>query len=584
MITISNFEKYVLPQILMRGEDYYESDAVLEIEEESQGEWIATVCGTENYEVTVSMEGNEIIAWECDCPYDGNICKHVVATLLAIRDSRNKVARFLSAKEADFQVSIPEKNAAKMVMDEEVEQILLFAEPDKLSDFVLKYASSHSDFKSALLETFLPKKPVAKLSVDYQMEIEKCFNSAYKNGPKRGRYYEPEIDWDEVSGKVDGYLAKATLLLQRQDLEEAATIALQILRSIGNNYIEEDFLYNDGDIDFEISCEDAGDLLLEIVKHSGASQVLKENILNEATKISKMATYREYELYDMDELVQQIMLSVQSKEEALLSINHLIEERKEHRELYKLVLRKVEILEELGKTVEAEATLSEFLYLPEIRRREAENLLDGKCYEKAISMLNEGIVIAEKAGEYSILREWREQLLSIYEEVHDITKVIEMCRLLFIHTNGSLDYYHKLKSLISSTDWKEYLSTLLQETTFFDYWGSGNTKAEIYIEEKEYDKLFSFLSTVEYRRLDALVQYASHLNATHSSEILSLFTDDLRVYAEKNLGRSHYEYIARVLRGMRKLNGGKDVVKQLVEEFRVLYKRRPAMMQELGEF
>ena len=584
MITISNFEKYVLPQILMRGEDYYESDAVLEIEEESPGEWIATVCGTENYEVTVSMEGNEIIAWECDCPYDGNICKHVVATLLAIRDSRNKVARFLSAKEVDSQVSIPEKNAAKMVMDEEVEQILLFAEPDKLSDFVLKYASSHSDFKSVLLETFLPKKPVAKLSVDYQMEIEKCFNSAYKNGPKRGRYYEPEIDWDEVSGKVDGYLAKATLLLQRQDLEEAATIALQILRSIGNNYIEEDFLYNDGDIDFEISCEDAGDLLLEIVKHSGASQVLKENILNEATKISKMATYREYELYDMDELVQQIMLSVQSKEEALLSINHLLEERKEHRELYKLVLRKVEILEELGKTVEAEATLSEFLYLPEIRRRETEKLLDGKCYEKAISMLNEGIVIAEKAGEYGILREWREQLLSIYEEVHDITKVIEMCRLLFIHTNGSLDYYHKLKSLISSTDWKEYLSTLLQETTFFDYWGSGNNKAEIYIEEKEYDKLFSFLSTVEYRRLDALVQYASHLNATHSSEILSLFTDDLRVYAEKNLGRSHYEYIARVLRGMRKLNGGKDVVKQLVEEFRVLYKRRPAMMQELGEF
>ena len=62
------------------------------------------------------------------------------------------------------------------------------------------------------------------------------------------------------------------------------------------------------------------------------------------------------------------------------------------------------------------------------------------------------------------------------------------------------------------------------------------------------------------------------------------FTDDLRVYAEKNLGRNHYEYIARVLRGMRKLNGGKEAVKQLVEEFRVLYKRRPALMQELGEF
>ncbi len=582
MITISNLEKYVLPKILMRGEDYYESGAVLEIEEESPGEWIATVCGTENYEVTVSMEGNEIIAWECDCPYDGNICKHVVATLLAIRDSRGKVGRFLSAKEANTQLGLLGKSMPQIVKDKEVEQILLFAESDKLSDFILKYAASHSDFKSALVEAFLPKRPAKK--VDYRNEIESCFNSSYRKYSKKGRYYEPELDWDEVSDKVDGYLAKATLLFQREALEEAATIALQVLRSIGGNYIDEDFLYNDGDIDFGITCGDAGDLLLKVVQYSGASQALKENVLNEIIQISKLATYREYEIFDMDELVQQIMLSVQSKEEALVSVNQFIKERKEHGDLYKLVLRKIEILEELGKTTEVEATISEFLYLPEIRRQEVEKLLDEKCYEKAISMLNEGIVIAERGGNLGTLREWQEQLLSIYEEVHDVAKVIEMCRLLFIHTNGSLDYYHKLKSLISSTDWKEYLSTLMQETTFYDYWGCGNNKADIYVEEKEYDKLFSFLSGLEYRRLDALLQYASHLNSTHSLQILSLFTDELRVYAEKNLGRSHYEYIARVLRSMRKLNGGKDAVKQLVEEFRVLYKRRPAMMQELGEF
>ena len=53
MVTISNFERYVLPKILARGEDYYDSGAVLGIEEESPGEWFATVCGTEHYEVTV---------------------------------------------------------------------------------------------------------------------------------------------------------------------------------------------------------------------------------------------------------------------------------------------------------------------------------------------------------------------------------------------------------------------------------------------------------------------------------------------------------------------------------------------------
>lgn len=582
MVTISNFERYVLPKILARGEDYYDSGAVLGIEEESPGEWFATVCGTEHYEVTVSLAGDEIAEWECDCPYDGNICKHVVATLLAIRDNRSKAGCFLSAKEVDARMNILGQSVSEIVKDKEVEQVLRFVESDKLSGFVLQYASSHSDFKSALMEAFLPKKPAKK--VDYRSEIESCFNSSYRKYSKKGRYYEPELDWNEISDKVDGYLAKATLLFQREALEEAATIALQVLRSIGGNYIDEDFLYNDGDIDFGIICEDAGDLLLKVVQHSGASQALKENVLNEIIQISKLATYREYEIFDMDELVQQIMLSVQSKEEALLSVDKLIKERTERWDLYKLVLRKIEILKELDKTTEVEATISEFLYLPEIRRQEVAKLLDEKCYEKAICMLNEGIVIAERGGNLGTLREWQEQLLFIYEEVHDVAKVIEMCQLLFIHTNGSLDYYHKLKSLISSTDWKEYLSTLMQETTFYDYWGSGNNKADIYIEEKEYDKLFSFLSAVKYRRLDALVQYASHLNATHSSQILSLFTDDLRVYAEKNLGRSHYEYIARVLRGMRKLNGGKDVVKQLVEEFRVLYKRRPAMMQELGEF
>ena len=67
MVTISNFERYVLPKILARGEDYYDSGAVLGIEEESPGEWFATVCGTEHYEVTVSLAGDEIAEWECDC-------------------------------------------------------------------------------------------------------------------------------------------------------------------------------------------------------------------------------------------------------------------------------------------------------------------------------------------------------------------------------------------------------------------------------------------------------------------------------------------------------------------------------------
>ena len=55
-------------------------------------------------------------------------------------------------------------------------------------------------------------------------------------------------------------------------------------------------------------------------------------------------------------------------------------------------------------------------------------------------------------------------------------------------------------------------------------------------------------------------------------------------YAEQNVGRTHYELIAQALLCAKKLNGGQAAVKTLVAEFRIKYKRRPAMMEVLARF
>lgn len=60
MITLDNFESFVPYKILMRGEEYYDTDAVSELEETSPGEWTATVEGTDDYNVEISMNGKEV--------------------------------------------------------------------------------------------------------------------------------------------------------------------------------------------------------------------------------------------------------------------------------------------------------------------------------------------------------------------------------------------------------------------------------------------------------------------------------------------------------------------------------------------
>lgn len=50
--------------------------------------------GTEDYETSVEIVGDELVSCSCNCPYDGGICKHVDALLFAIEDVTNDIEHF----------------------------------------------------------------------------------------------------------------------------------------------------------------------------------------------------------------------------------------------------------------------------------------------------------------------------------------------------------------------------------------------------------------------------------------------------------------------------------------------------------
>ena len=359
MITIDNFEGIVPYKILMRGEEYYESGAVSDLKETLPGEWTATVDGTRSYTVEISLEGDKVDSWYCDCPYDGGICKHVVATLFAIRDNSEKVSRSVFSKmsvleddgdeEMDVEESVDLERIEDTVLyspvDVDIQQCLSFIKPQELSRFICEYASTNQEFKTALLDRFITKK-LSKTSQDkdYRKEIQKIFENSFQSKKSRyhNRYDDFSRDWETVFSQLDTFLEKADFFLKLESLDDTIAIALQTLRSIGENY-DDELLYDD-DICASDYCEQAGDLILKVIQHPKTTQQQKNEILQALCQIAKISIYRDYDLYDVDELMMQINLSIQPVEKALELIDKLLEERKDSYDLYQLVLRKVDML------------------------------------------------------------------------------------------------------------------------------------------------------------------------------------------------------------------------------------------------
>lgn len=198
-ISLSEFEDYVSPKIVGPGEDYYWEGAVFRLEEKSPGEWVAGVHGSEDYRVEVGLEDDRLDYWECDCPYDGEFCKHVVAVLLAIREKEELKGRFLTADEAKVQ---GEKFS-------ELGQMLQLMDREPLVKFVKEYAVTHPEFEEALKRHLLPEEKPIGGEGTYRMTVADCFKPA---DAWRRRYDGSDIDWEETAYRMEACFEKAAFL------------------------------------------------------------------------------------------------------------------------------------------------------------------------------------------------------------------------------------------------------------------------------------------------------------------------------------------------------------------------------------
>lgn len=592
-MTLSDFENHVPSKILARGEEYYISDAIEGVEEVAPNGWKATVMGSEAYTVNISLEGEKIESWHCNCPYDGDLCKHVVATLLTIRNQKKK-KRFIPQAEEVFVVVDEEivKHVAKDDKEiDEIAKLVSFVDPKALATFVCEYAATHADLRDALQQRFIPAKNKTNPVTDYSKGIQACFTYSSRKSSSYNRYFDDEesdIDVYGTTSQLDVYLEKATFLLEQKSFGDVASIALQIFRSVGEFCDEDDeyVVYDEASL-FIKTLETAAVLLLRLAESAEVSQSLKDYVLDELCDIATLGAYCDYCIFEMDELVDDFNRTSQTKEEAVKRIDKMLLEGKlGSGRIADLVGQKIDFLRELSRFKEVEEVMEEYLNLPKIREIKIRQLLDEKKYEAALQIIDQGIEIAEVLNNRGTIFSWKKAKLSIYQQTCNIPQIIVAAKDMFISDQEKMESYRLLKKYISPEEWKPFLKSLMEQAglTSHSFFGSS-IEATIYVEEKDDERLMKFLrETPPDRQINALRNYASHLNKTYSAEILALYAQRIQEYAEQNVGRNHYEYVASVLRAMKEFKEGTKTVNELVQLFRLKYKKRPLMMDKLSRF
>lgn len=548
---LDDFENEISAVIFRRGEDYYENGLVEDLEEVAPGRWNAVVEGTTDYETEVCIKNGEIVSWDCDCPYDGYMCKHVVAVLLAVRDEGTGFSDYEEVRTEQEQLS--QDDAA--VSGDLMARISLLTEK-QLREFVGKYAQKDAVFKEELLKHVMSRQ-LSGTTETYRREVRKyiCYADIY------------------------GILDKGILLLEAGRIEEAVAIALQTFESFADEYEYDDYADNDN-IDPDV-CERAGDLIRRIVDDSRTASELKRRIVVELDSLSGKDVYAQFDMFDMDGLVADVSQNILSKEDILAMIDIHLGTEPEYR-LADWVQRKVHVLAGMGRTDEASDVVDRYLYLPEIRREEVDKAVEAGNYERALAMLDEGIDLAEKNGHYGTRNSWMERKREVFEAQGRVDDVVEITREMFLDS-PKMEDYRRLRSLIKAEKWPEYLDSLIGRARLVDYsYYTSCSRAEIFREEKEYGRLLALIAKLRPEdRLHALMTYSSVLQAGYSAQLLDMFTPLIKDYAERNVNVKAYPYVVQVLRQMRKLNGGEEVVSELVSLFRSKYARRSRMMQEL---
>ena len=562
-----NWKKLFAIHILERGYDYYCDDAV-ENMEISDDIIRADVIGSEDYEVEISLSNGEVTDMYCSCPYalDGRNCKHMAAVLYewSENEAEEKKDEENAINTDLFQPAYTVNSHKKKLTA--VEELVRSANEEDVRSFLAAVLAE--DEKLLLRFHNIINKQVTREDINNYIRQVDIIADRYLGRNHFISYYEADGFISELEEIIDEDVRR---MIDNGDYLSAFEVMNYIFVLIG-------------DVDMDDSDGDTG-MLADRIYQLWLELLVKVSSEEKRKMFEWFTSHLDGSVIDyLEEYIEQIIIEEFEEKEYEQAKLDFIEdmiarsERKDSDwsrdyEVGKWVVRYLEMLQEKKASDEQiKEVCKRYWKNSSVRRYYVDICMKKKEYDHVLQILDECILLDKQYR--GLISEYSEKKKEIYLLQGNRSAYIEqLWKLVLEHEPGNLELYRELKKQYTADEW------LVKREEIFGKLPAYAHVEKLYKEEKLYDRLLVYV--LNSPGLYALQEYEKVLKKEYPEQILNKYKDEVSKMAVHTSDRKNYAHLVSLLRKMQQIKGGSKLVEQIVAEWKIKYKNRPAMMDEL---
>ncbi|MDE6218944.1 MAG: hypothetical protein K2G51_00640, partial [Lachnospiraceae bacterium] len=207
-----------------------------------------------------------------------------------------------------------------------------------------------------------------------------------------------------------------------------------------------------------------------------------------------------------------------------------------------------------------------------VRKYYIDKCMQEQEYDAALKALDESISFDKERR--NLVAEHSEKKKQIYLLQGDKEAYIrQLWEMILDHKAGDAAIYRELREQYSEEEWRVQREQIYSKLPRYAH------VEELYKEEKLYDRLLECV--LKSSGLSALHQFWHDLKDIYPEQFLQKYKEEVNRLASQAKDRRRYQELVKLLRGMQKIKGGAKAVEAIVEEWKVQYRNRPALIDEL---